>query len=302
VDDIVALAEAMELKPFHLVGHSLGGMVCWGVIGEHPQILRTATLIAPGPPMGFGGIHGKEGTPNNKKFTGSGGGIVVDKFAERIKEKDRTADDPLYSPRNAMNRLFWKNGFKAEREEAILTAKREKAEADKRAAMEAENNRLKIEAEENKRIQDKKDAEAAKQRASEQAAQEARDKEQAAVADAKQAKIDAERAEERKKAEAERAKVEKQLEAERAERKKIDDERIAKENKERIAKEQAAKAEQDEAKRLSQAGDKEKLQVFMHKVRLLRGDIPDLQDMDSFAEITNKLNALGIAVKAILDK
>jgi len=122
VDDIVALAEAMELKPFHLVGHSLGGMVCWGVIGEHPQILRTATLIAPGPPMGFGGIHGKEGTPNNKNFTGSGGGIVVDKFAERIKEKDRTADDPLYSPRNAMNRLFWKNGFKAEREEDMLTA------------------------------------------------------------------------------------------------------------------------------------------------------------------------------------
>ena len=122
VDDVAALIEEMQLAPFHLVGHSLGGFVCWGMIAHHALKIRTATLIAPGPPVGFGATHGKEGIPNNKDFSGSGGGIVVKKFADRIKAKDRSSEDPLYSPRNAMNRLFWKGGFKAAREEAILTA------------------------------------------------------------------------------------------------------------------------------------------------------------------------------------
>jgi len=122
VNDVEALAEKMQIAPFHLVGHSLGGFVCWGLIGRYPELLQTATLIAPGPPMGFGGIHGEKGIPNNGDFSGSGGGIVVDEFARRIREKDRSADHPLYSPRNAMNRLFWKNGFKADREEEILSA------------------------------------------------------------------------------------------------------------------------------------------------------------------------------------
>ncbi|MDZ7681252.1 MAG: alpha/beta hydrolase [Fodinibius sp.] len=122
VDDVVALIEKMELAPLHLVGHSLGGFVCWGIIGRYPGKLQTATLIAPGPPMGFGGVHGKKGIPNNSDYSGSGGGIVVDDFAKRIAAGDRSEEDPFYSPRNAMNRLFWKNGFEARREEDILTA------------------------------------------------------------------------------------------------------------------------------------------------------------------------------------
>jgi len=122
VDDIVALSEAMGLSPFHLVGHSLGGFVCWGLLGLHSGLLRSATLFSPGPPVGFGGVHGVEGTPNNEDYSGSGGGIVVKAFAERIREKDRTAEDPMFSPRNVMNRLFWKEGFRAEREEDFLSA------------------------------------------------------------------------------------------------------------------------------------------------------------------------------------
>ncbi|HKK44432.1 MAG TPA: alpha/beta hydrolase [Balneolaceae bacterium] len=121
-DDLAALARVMQLPPFHLVGHSLGGFVCWGIIAKHASMLRTATLIAPGPPMGFGGLHGKEGKPNNEDFSGSGGGIVVKEFADRIEARDRSVDHPFYSPRNAMNRLFWKEGFKARREEDFLTA------------------------------------------------------------------------------------------------------------------------------------------------------------------------------------
>jgi len=112
----------MDLAHFHLVGHSLGGFVCWGLIARHAADILTVTLIAPGPPMGFGGIHGEQGKANNPDYSGSGGGIVVDAFADRLIAGDRSKDHPLYSPRNMMNRLFWKEGFKADREEDILTA------------------------------------------------------------------------------------------------------------------------------------------------------------------------------------
>lgn len=122
VDDIAALADTMDLPKIHLVGHSMGGSICWGMIGQHVRRLRSVTVIAPGPPMGFGGIHGAEGIPNNKDYAGSGAGIVVPEFAERLNNKDRSAEHPLYSPRNVINRLFWKERFTAKREDAILEA------------------------------------------------------------------------------------------------------------------------------------------------------------------------------------
>ncbi|NGP89535.1 alpha/beta hydrolase [Fodinibius halophilus] len=122
IDDLGALIAAMELGPFHLIGHSLGGFICWRMIAEFAGQIRTATLMAPGPPMGFGGIHGAKGIANNEDFSGSGGGIVVSEFVERIEEQDRSESDTMFSPRNTMNRLFWKNGFRAMREEDILSA------------------------------------------------------------------------------------------------------------------------------------------------------------------------------------
>ena len=122
VDDVTALADVLQLDRFHLAGHSLGGFVCWGLIAACPARLQSVTLFAPGPPMGFGGIKGSKGIANNEAYSGSGAGIVVDDFAERIKAGDRSTEAPFYSPRNAMNRLFWKEGFKAGREEEILSA------------------------------------------------------------------------------------------------------------------------------------------------------------------------------------
>lgn len=122
VEDIVVLSKTLELSPFHLVGHSLGGFVCWGLLASHSAMIRSATLFSPGPPVGFGGVHGVEGIPNNEDYSGSGGGIVVDAFAKRIREQDRSTDNPMFSPRNVMNRLFWKEGFRAEREEDFLSA------------------------------------------------------------------------------------------------------------------------------------------------------------------------------------
>ena len=120
--DIDALLEELKLPAVHLVGHSLGGFICWGLIARYPSRIRTASLVAPGPPMGFGGLKGPEGSPNNEDYSGSGAGIVVEELARRIQAGDRSEEDPFFSPRNAMNRLFWKEGFRAQREEAFLTA------------------------------------------------------------------------------------------------------------------------------------------------------------------------------------
>lgn len=122
LEDLESLITAMSIDKFHLVAHSLGGFIGWGVIARHSTIIKSATLIAPGPPMGFGGTHGKQGVPNNDDYSGSGAGIVVQELVDRIKKQDRSTEDPMYSPRNVINRLFWKQGFKADREEAILSA------------------------------------------------------------------------------------------------------------------------------------------------------------------------------------
>lgn len=122
VDDLGALADELNLDRFHLAGHSLGGTVCWGAVAELPGRIETATLMAPGPPFGFGGIHGKEGVPNNADYSGSGAGVVNQAFAKNLRKGVRDSGDPLFSPREVMNRLFWRDGFAPAREEEILTA------------------------------------------------------------------------------------------------------------------------------------------------------------------------------------
>ena len=122
VDDLRAMADELGLDQFHLVGHSLGGSVCWGSAAEMGSRIKSITLMAPGPPYGFGGIHGKEGIPNNPDFSGSGAGVVNQTFATYLKNGVRDSDNPIFSPRAVMNRLFWRDGFRPEREEEILTA------------------------------------------------------------------------------------------------------------------------------------------------------------------------------------
>lgn len=121
VDDISALVEKLGLTDIHVIGHSLGGWICWSLIPELFESINSVCLMAPGPPYGFGGIHGKTGIPNNPDFSGSGAGVVNSKFVKEIIQKNREADSP-FAPRNVMNRLFWKTGFEFEREEDILTS------------------------------------------------------------------------------------------------------------------------------------------------------------------------------------
>lgn len=121
-NDVIALADALGWKKFHLVAHSLGGCVAWAVIGGHAERLRSVTLVAPGPPCGFGGARGPRGELNFDDGAGSGAALVHAELTRRIASGEREIVHELFSPRAMMNRLYWKPPFRPSREEDLLTA------------------------------------------------------------------------------------------------------------------------------------------------------------------------------------
>jgi pimeloyl-ACP methyl ester carboxylesterase len=122
VDDLAALIETLQVGPVHLVGHSLGGAVVFGVVAAHPDRVLSATLVAPGSPYGFGGSKDVDGTPCWPDAAGSGGGVVNPEFVRRIGIGDRSSDDPQASPRVVMNSFYWKPPFRPAREEDLLSS------------------------------------------------------------------------------------------------------------------------------------------------------------------------------------
>jgi len=122
VDDLLALADTMELDFFHLVGHSLGGSVAFALIAHAPERrVLSATLVAPGSPYGFSGSKGLDGTPSYADFAGTGGGIVNAEFTARMAAQDRS-NEGLTAPRFVMNSFYWKPPFRAKREEDLLSS------------------------------------------------------------------------------------------------------------------------------------------------------------------------------------
>lgn len=120
VDDLLALVRELGLGRYHVVGHSLGGSVLWGLIAADAANIRSATVVAPGSPYGFGGTKGVPGTPCYPDFAGSGGGSVNPEFAKLMDQGDRGADSQA-SPRVIMNAFYWKPPFRAAREEELLS-------------------------------------------------------------------------------------------------------------------------------------------------------------------------------------
>ncbi|MCA9184249.1 MAG: alpha/beta hydrolase [Pirellulaceae bacterium] len=121
-DDVIALADYYEWPQFHVIGHSLGGSVVWSLLGTSAHRVRTATVVAPGPPNGFPGAHGPRCALNRADGAGSGAGVVNPQFVARLRAGDRSPTDDSYSPRNVMNRVFWHPEFRPAREEQLLTA------------------------------------------------------------------------------------------------------------------------------------------------------------------------------------
>jgi pimeloyl-ACP methyl ester carboxylesterase len=112
----------LALPPgFRAIAPDLRGGVLYRFLIDHPEKALSVTLVSPVSPYGFGGTKGVEGTPCYGDFAGSGGGVVNPEFVRRIKEGDRSEED-ANSPRNVINTFYYVPPFRAEREEAFLTA------------------------------------------------------------------------------------------------------------------------------------------------------------------------------------
>jgi pimeloyl-ACP methyl ester carboxylesterase len=121
-DDAAALLDQFGIARAHVVGHSLGGAVIWQMLMDHPTRISSVTVVCPGSPYGYGGTKDVDGTPCYDDFAGSGGGVVNATFAARMKDGDRTSDNPQSAPRVVMNQFYWKPPFVPAREEDLLSS------------------------------------------------------------------------------------------------------------------------------------------------------------------------------------
>ena len=120
-EDAVALLDHLGIDRAHVVGSSLGGNVVWYLLARYPGRLRSAVLVAPGSPYGFGGTKDLEGTPCFPDYAGSGAGLVNPELVRRLAAGDRTTES-LFSPRAALRNLVFGPGFVPAREEELLSA------------------------------------------------------------------------------------------------------------------------------------------------------------------------------------
>ena len=124
-DDLYALAGALGLegRKIHLVGWSVGGTIAVRYTMGYPDMVASLTLVNPMSPYGFGGTKDFFGTPCWPDYAGSGGGTTNPEFVRRLREGDRSGQDPN-SPRNVMNAFYFKPPFRApkEREEILVSS------------------------------------------------------------------------------------------------------------------------------------------------------------------------------------
>ncbi|MER7951343.1 alpha/beta hydrolase [Streptomyces sp. NPDC096079] len=118
-DDLAELLTALGVERAHLVGWSMGGGVVLQYLRDHPAAVRSATLISPVSPYGFGGTHGTDGVLNSEDGAGSGGGTANPDFVRLLAEGDRGADSPL-SPRSVLTSCYVKPPLSLEHEDAYV--------------------------------------------------------------------------------------------------------------------------------------------------------------------------------------
>jgi pimeloyl-ACP methyl ester carboxylesterase len=122
IDDLAYLLDELKVDRMHLVGHSMGGTIVFGLIGALGGHILSGTVINPGSIYGFGGSKGVDGKPCYDDFAGSGGGVVNPEFPKLMAAGDRSTDNPQASPRVVMNSFYWKPPFKPAREEDLLSS------------------------------------------------------------------------------------------------------------------------------------------------------------------------------------
>jgi pimeloyl-ACP methyl ester carboxylesterase len=109
-DDIEALAVALGLQRFHLLGWSLGGNIALQYTIDHPERVLSLTLESSGSPFGYGCTQGPDGALNVDDYAGSGAGLINPEIVARYQAQDATTDSP-FSPRSVMRSLYVKPPF-----------------------------------------------------------------------------------------------------------------------------------------------------------------------------------------------
>ena len=122
IDDLECLLDALNIQKTHVVGHSMGGTIVFGLVGALSDRILSGTVVNPGSIYGFGGSKGLDGEPCYEDCAGSGGGVVNAEFPKLMAAGDRSSDNPQASPRVVMNSFYWKSPFKPAREEDLLTS------------------------------------------------------------------------------------------------------------------------------------------------------------------------------------
>lgn len=107
VQDLISIADELNIQKFHLAVHSLGGIVAFGAMGLYPERLKSVVLVAPGPPYGYGGCKGKTGDLVWPDGAGSGAGLINQRLAERIREQDRSIEHSSSSPRHILSQYLF---------------------------------------------------------------------------------------------------------------------------------------------------------------------------------------------------
>lgn len=103
-DDVVSVCAALGLGPAHFVGWSMGGGVVLQLLRDHPDLVRTLTLVNPVSPYGFGGTTGPEGTLISPDGAGAGASGANPEFVRRLAEGDRSNEQT--SPRQVMHTFY----------------------------------------------------------------------------------------------------------------------------------------------------------------------------------------------------
>jgi pimeloyl-ACP methyl ester carboxylesterase len=121
-DDVEALVDVLgwKGKKLHVGGWSMGGGIAMRYATRHRDDIASLTLVAPMSPFGFGATRDADGTPTTHDFAGCGGGAVNPEFLRRLKEGDKSADEPTSSPRVTMTSFFWSPKYKAPDEDELL--------------------------------------------------------------------------------------------------------------------------------------------------------------------------------------
>ncbi|MFE0461272.1 alpha/beta fold hydrolase [Kitasatospora sp. NPDC058965] len=106
-EDVLSFVRALALGPVHLVGWSMGGGVALHLLRDHPELVRSLTLVNPISPYGFGGTHGADGRLNSPDGAGSGGGAAAPEFVRLLREGELGADSP-FAPRTVLDTAYVK--------------------------------------------------------------------------------------------------------------------------------------------------------------------------------------------------